>query len=105
MFWVVGVSKHHCPGDGPGLQSALAFVRTALIVLGREIDRVALEGSLQLVSIKIPAQFLSLLLQLHPIMDRRPEIVRRDRPAPGDIGLRNTQRFLCAAFQQTSWNK
>ena len=70
MRSIVCVGKHNGPGDGRAFKGTLAFIRPALLVLGQEIDGVAFECSLQLVPIKIPAQLFSLLLQLHPKVNR-----------------------------------
>ncbi len=70
MGRIVRVCKHHGAGDDPALERGFAFVGAALLVLCQKVDVVPLERSLQLVPIKIPAQFFSFLLQHHPKINR-----------------------------------
>src|SRR5438309_2150308 len=84
---------------------SLAFIRPALPVLGQEIDGVAFECSLQLDPIKISAQLFSLLLQLHPKVNRCAVKIRIHHPSPGNTRVRGTRRFLTAGGRKNHRNK
>src|SRR5215470_13031030 len=64
------------------------------LVLGYKMNRIARNGSLQLVAAKISRELPRLFLQVHLEKNRRPINVRIDDPSPGGVSAGCTRCFL-----------
>src|ERR1700730_6217819 len=104
------VCKRHSSGDGVALNRAIAFLCAAPLVFGEKMDGIAADRSLELVSVKVACEPVSLLLQLQGKIDRSTVKLSPDDPPTGDGTVHGTRPFLRLRWprvlcQQNSRNK
>src|ERR1700688_1413280 len=81
---VVRVGKQQRSRNSVVMDRSFTFHRAALLAFDHKIDGIALESSLQWVSLKVTSELVSILLQLQRKVHRCPVKDRADRPSSGD---------------------